>query len=66
MTMDDSADRTIQRLRAEVATLRGLLEVRERTALERSTRLALERDSFRALVESAPNGIVTIDTEGKI
>ena len=66
MTMDYSADMTIQRLRAEVAALRGLLEVNERTALEQSTRLALERDSFRALVESAPNGIVTIDTEGKI
>jgi PAS domain S-box-containing protein len=66
MTMDHSADTTIQRLRAEVAALRGLLEVHERTALEQSTRLVLEQDSFRALVESAPYGIVTIDTEGKI
>jgi PAS domain S-box-containing protein len=40
--------------------------VHERTALEQSTRLALERDSFRALVEFSPYGIVTTDTRGKI
>jgi PAS domain S-box-containing protein len=57
---------TSQRLRAEVAALRGQLEVHERTALEQSTRLALERDSFRALVEFSPYGIVTTDTRGKI
>jgi len=66
MTKDDSADTTIQRLRAEVAALRGLLEAQDRTALEQSRRLVLERDSFRALVEFAPYGIVTTNTEGKI
>ncbi|HEY6844108.1 MAG TPA: PAS domain S-box protein, partial [Thermoanaerobaculia bacterium] len=63
--MEDAVDETAL-LRAESATLRQLLQVLERTAIEQTKRIRAQLEFTSAITQSMGEGVLALDRDGRI